>query len=320
MARGSSKQVSLADLISQYSAEKDDVMIPTGVLTLDYLFGGGLNPGSLYSFWGVQGSGKTSVALQISRSYCKRGDKVLWIDVEKALNKNQQEAFGVRKYVEDGTFIHVTANTYVDADKLTTAVADDKGANIKLVVVDSETMLLTKVADDQAVDDNQPGQKARQASVWLNKMKVQFYEAGITGIVLSHARANISMTANPYAPKEKQAGGYGVLHTADCILKIQPGQKFGDKKEPEGQIIHLMCEKNKFAKPFQTKDVKLYFGYGIKKRVEVIDAAIAQGIISQSGSFFKLPSGDTIRGTEVLYQLPSDQLKDIQSQLDMSKI
>lgn len=262
----------------------------------------------------------TTLALQIAKSFCKRGEKVFWIDVEKALNKNQQESFGVRKYVEEGSFIHVTANTYVDADKLTTAVAEDNEMGIKLVVVDSESMLLTKVAKDQAVDDSQPGQKARQSAVWLTKMKTEFYEAGIACIVLVHARANINMAANPYAPKEKQAGGFGLLHAPDCIIKVQPGQKFGDKSEPEGQILHIQCEKNKFAKPFETRDVRLWFGTGVKKRVEVIDLAIAQGVITQSGSFFKLPSGDTIRGTEALYQLPSDQLKDIQSQLDMSKI
>lgn len=303
---------SLADLINQYSAEKEDQFIPTGLSTIDDIIGGGICPGALYALWGVQGSGKSTVAIQIAKSYCKRGDKVMWIDVEKALNKNQQESFGIRKYVEDGLFIHVYADTYEEADALTTAVSKDSEMGIKLVVIDSETMLLPKFSDDQSVVDNQPGQKARQCSLWLTKIKASFFKASISCIVLSHARANISMTANPYSPQEKIAGGYALKHIPDCIIQVVPGQKFGDKESPVGQIVHLTTDKNKFAPPFKKVDFKLFFGIGIKRSVELIDKALERGVITQSGSFFKLPNGETIRGTEALYSLSSEQLREIQ--------
>lgn len=307
---------SLTDLFQQFSAEKDDELIPTGLLQFDKMLGGGINPGSIYSMWGPAGSGKSSIAAQVVKSFCKLGYKCVWVDVEKALNQKQQEAFGLRQYVSDGSLVHLYANTYEDADKITSAIASDNSLNIKLVVIDSETMLMPKIGDDQSVNDNQPGQKARQASVWLTKMKNSFFEAGITGIVLSHARANISMTANPYAPKEKQAGGYGLQHVPDCIVKIIPGQKFGDKTSPVGQVIHVSLDKSKFSQPFVNYDMKLFFGYGIKKKVEIIDLAIEQHLIEQNGSFFKLPNGETVRGTEALYNLDSTQLKELQSRLD----
>lgn len=312
MAKKSSG-ASLSDLINQYSAEKEDKFIPTGLQTIDDMIGGGICPGGMYGMWGPQGSGKSTVAAQILKSFCKRGDRCVWIDVEKALNKNQQEAFGLRQYVEDGTLIHVTASTYVEVDDLTMAIANDAEMNIKLVVVDSESMLMAKIADDQRVDDNQPGQKARQCSVWLTKVKDAFFRKGISIIVLFHARANISMTANPYAPASKQAGGYAALHIPDCILQVQPGQKFGDKESPIGQVVHLTTDKNKFASPFKKVDFKLFFGVGIKKSVELIDKALELGIITQSGSFFKLPNGETVRGTETLYSLSADTLREVKS-------
>lgn len=310
------ESLSLSDLLQQYSAEKQEELIPTGIIPIDDLWGGGISPNGLYGIWGPQGSGKSTIALQIVKSFCKRGDKCLWLDVEKALNINQQESFSVRQYVEDGTLLHLQASTYAQADEITTAISKDKELNIKLVVVDSETMLLAKLADDQRVDDAQPGTKARQCSLWLTKVKDQFYNAGIAMIVLFHARANISMTSNPYAPATKQAGGYAALHIPDCILQVQPGQKFGDKERPDGQILHLSCDKNKFAKPFVKMDTKLFFGRGILKKVCIIDKALEQGVISQNGSFFKLPSGETIRGTQALYDLSSDVMKDIQSHLN----
>lgn len=307
---------SLSDLIGKYSAEREIPLIPTGIRVIDKVTGGGICPGAMYTIWGVQGSGKSTVALQIAKTYLKRGERVMWMDVENALNKEQQESFGVRQYVEDGTLLHVTAQTYAEADELTTAVAKDEDMNIKLVVVDSETMLLSKIGDDQKVDDNQPGQKARQCSIWLTKVKASFFKKDISIIVLAHARANISMTANPYAPQEKLAGGYALKHVPDCIIQVQPGQKFGDKEQPLGQIVHICAEKNKFTAPFVKYDFKLFFGKGIKKSVELIEEAIVRGAIVQSGSFFTLPDGTTIRGTENLYNMSSDQLRLVKSALD----
>lgn len=310
-------QSSLGDLLTKYSAEREEPMIPTGSRTIDAILGGGMSPGAMYALWGVQGSGKSTVALQVmAKPLLRKGEKVMWIDVEKALNKNQQESFGVRQYVEDGTLLHVTAATYSDADDITSAVAKDDTMDIKMVVVDSETMLLPKIGDDQSVADAQPGQKARQCSLWLTKVKDAFFKKGIICIVLSHARANISMTANPYAPAEKIAGGYALKHIPDCIIQVQPGQKFGDKEKPEGQIVHVMAEKNKFTAPFVKKDFKLYFGIGIKRSVELIDEAIERGLIVQSGSFFKLPNGETIRGRDYLYGMDKDQLRELKHSLD----
>lgn len=309
---------SLNELINKYSAEAEVEFKPTGLRAIDTMLGGGICPGSMIGMWGPQGSGKSTIAAQILKGFCKRGEKAIWIDVENALNKNQQESFGLRKYVEDGTLLHVTAATYAEADDLTTAVANDTEMNIKLVVVDSESQLLPKIAEEQRVDDNQPGQKARQASVWLTKVKSLFARKGITMIVLFHARANINMTANPYAPATKQAGGYAALHIPDAILQMQPGQKGGeDKDKPSYQIVHLTSDKNKFAPPFTKVDFKMWFGFGIKKSVELIDEAREKGVITMSGAgFFKLPNGETIRGTEALYSLPGETLREIQKYME----
>lgn len=305
---------SLANVVSKYSAEKEYDLKPTGIRVIDVLLGGGICPGAMYAIWGERGSGKSTIALQVMKSFLRRGERCLMIDVETAMNENQQRAFGLRKYVEDGLLIHVTASTYVEAHEITMACYKDEDMDIKFVLVDSETMLAAKCADDVKIDDNQPGQKARQSSTWLTATKQNFFAKGITSMVVFHARANISMTANPYAPATKQAGGYAAQHIPDCIIQVQAGQKFGDKTTPDGQVVHITTDKNKFAPPFHKYDAKLFFGIGIKKSVELIDEAIAKGVIQQSGSFFKF--GDkTIRGTDALYNMASDDLKYIRDLL-----
>ena len=267
----------------------------------------------MYGVWGVQGSGKSTLVFQIIKAFCKKGLKVCFVDVEKAFNKKQQIAFGLREYVENGAIIYLTVDNYVQLDEVVTAVGKDP--EVKLLVVDSETQLLPKLLDDVSVADNQPGQKARQASVLLTKMKSRFYEAGIASIILFHARANISMTANIYAPAEKQAGGFAGRHIPDVILQVKAGQKIKDGDGILGQVVHLVCDKNKFVPPYRQISRNLLFGRGIVKKNEIIDLAIERGLITQSGSFFKLPGGETIRGTAALYEMSNDMVRDLQSKL-----
>lgn len=299
------KECSLESIISTYNAEREEDFISTGVAALDELFGGGINPGSMYCFWGVQGCGKSTLVFQVIRQFCEQGLRVAFIDVERAFNKNQQESFALREYVENGMLIHLMADNYSQIDEITSAIAKD--GSIKLVVVDSETQLLPKVLDDVNVADMQPGQKARQAGNWLTKMKSQFYGAGIASIIIAHARANISMgPSNPYSPAEKQAGGYAMKHVPDVILKVGIGSKLKDNDAVLGQVVHLCCDKNKFAPPFRNMDQKLFFGRGVDSRVAIIDKALESGIISQNGAFFTF--GDTkVRGIANLYGMDDYQ-------------
>lgn len=306
------EKFSLDSIVAQYNAEKVDEFISTGVAALDELFGGGISPGACYAFWGVSGCGKSTLTFQIIKNFCTQGYRVAFIDVERAFNKNQQEAFGLRRFVEDGTLLHLMADNYVQADEITTAIAKD--GSIKLVVIDSETQLLPKVLEDVNVADMQPGQKARQAGNWLPKMKSLFYDKGIASIIINHARANISMSPNPYAPAEKQAGGYAMRHVPDVILKVGTGSKIKDESTDEvlGTVVHLMCEKNKFARPLRTIDRKLYFGIGISARIEAIDTALEQGIIVQNGAFFTF-GDEKIRGIANVYNMSDEQFGKLQT-------
>lgn len=311
------KESGLADILSKYSAERESEYISTGSLAVDAVLGGGLATGGFYAFWGPQGSGKSTVAAQCAKRFLKKGLKVALIDVEKAFNQQQQEAFGVREFVESGQMLYLTADNYVDLDQICMALAEE--SDVKLVIIDSETMLLPALAKDVDVSSQQPGQKARQSSLALTKAKNAFYRSGITSIWLFHARANINMS-NPNAPQEKMAGGFSQKHIPDCILKITAGQKIGDKGSPTGQVIHLETDKNKFTRPFQKLDTELTFGRGILQKREIVNFAIEQGLIRQGGSFFTLPDGSTVRGRESLYDLGKEVLIDLKNQIDLTSI
>lgn len=308
------KSDSLESILAQYSVNKEYEFVSTGSITLDALLGGGIALGSMYAFWGAQGSGKSTIAFQIMKRFCKKDMKVAFIDVEKAFNTHQQESFGLKEFVDSGLITVLTVDDYEQCMQLGLALS--KSDEYKLVVVDSETELGIALPEEIDITSQQPGQKSRQSAAMLSALKKVFYNANIASIWICHARANIDMMAGPYAPKDKQAGGYGVKHTPDAIVKVAAGQKIKDGDEVVGQILHIVCDKNKFVRPFVQRDVNITFGKGIVAKDEILELAIQQGLITQSGAYFTITStGETIRGREGLRNLSNDQLKELKANI-----
>lgn len=304
----------LEAILAQYSVTKEYDFISTGSITLDSLLGGGVALGTMLALWGSPGSGKSTIAFQIIKRFCKKEMKVAFIDVEKAFNTHQQEAFGLKDYVDSGLITVLTVDDYEQCMQVCLALA--KSEQYSLVVVDSETELGIATPEEIDVTSVQPGQKSKQSAAMLSALKKTFYNANVASIWICHARANIDMSAGLYAPKDKQAGGYGVKHTPDVILKVSAGQKIKDGDDVIGQVLHLVTEKNKFVRPFVTRDVTITFGKGIIAKDEIIDLAIQQGLITQSGAYFTITStGETIRGRDGLKNLSNEQLKELKNNI-----
>lgn len=315
-----SKKLSMDDLLSKYSPNQCKEFVSTGSITLDKMLGGGINPGSMYAFWGAPGAGKSTITCQIAKRFCKEGKRVLFIDAEKALNDNQIDSFGLRKYIEDGTFVPIEIDNYQDLSEVITGCYDS--GEFSLVIVDSDTAIHT-VADLTTLDvaSAQPGVKSRQEQATFGQMHSLFHKKGIAGIILCHARANIQMTgmANPYAPADKMSGGFGFRHCVDCVVKVSPSSKLKDKAgNIEGQELSFVCEKNKFSMPFVKYSSKFYFGKGLNRKVELIDLGIEHGIITASGSFYTMPGGTKVQGRDNLYvaDIPDSELNEIAAKLE----
>lgn len=305
-------------VLKKYDAKRETPMTPTGIYPIDEIIGGGIVPGSMYVIWGPTGSYKSTLSLQIAKTYLKRGERVLMMDVERALNDNQAKTFGLDEYLNNGLLLRTTATTYAEADEQLTAIMLTKGhGDIKFIVIDSETMLLPKIAADMAVDSLQPGTKARQCTTFLTKLKSTMYDAGIPIIIVCHARANM-MDSNPYASPFSMAANYALKHVPDVIISVSPGSKLTDDNNVQiGSIIHMNTEKNKFCPPFRKTDIKCFLGIGWRKSIELIDRCLANGIIQQNGAFYTFPGPDgeevKVRGAANIYKLTDEQLFTLQN-------
>lgn len=310
--------ISITDVLSKYKANNETEMLSTGSLTLDQVLGGGTNKGSMYVFWGEQGSGKSTCASQIVRTYCREGKKVLFIDAEKALNNIQQDSFGLTPYIENGQLVILNVDNFVELTEIVKASANDD-FDFDLVVLDSITSVhVFQDVEDFDILSNQPAQHAKQSQGVLTLMRTIFPNKGITSIIIAHARANITMQATPYTPDNKMAGGFALRHIPDVLLQVKAGAKLKrDNGEVYGQIVRVTAEKNKFAVPFNTREVELIFGRGISMRDEIIKMSIKYGFITTGGGgIYKLPDGTTVKGIgKIAESLNDEQMNDLYSKV-----
>jgi len=315
----SKDKITFQGLVARYK-EADSIpaeCVSTNIDCLDDQWGGGVHLGYCYSLWGPAGCGKSTLALQVVKAFCKKGKKVVALDVEKAMNDRQIDTFGLREFVDNGTFVILPIDTYAEWEDVMDGIIED--GTISLMLVDSETMTKVSLPQELRVTDVRPAIKAAQGSFILNKMKSMFYHHRIASIVLFHARANFSINGGTVSDT-KQAGGFAAEHVPDIITKLTIHEKIkegtGDDAPQIGVGIKIECTKNKFAAPFRPIKKKLIFGKGILKRIDLIDTALERGIITMAGAgFFTLPDGTKGRGTQALYDLPNDKLAMIQKHL-----
>jgi DNA repair protein RadA len=126
------------------------VKISTGSKALDAMFGGGIETGAVTEVYGAYGSGKTSIAHQISVNAQLGIDKggangaVVWVDSEGTLRPEfikkiaeAQEGVDAEKILKD--FRGVRAFNSDHQMLLTEKIGDliNEGLNVKLVIVDS---------------------------------------------------------------------------------------------------------------------------------------------------------------------------------------
>lgn len=299
------------DLLQVYGDSKPVEFVSSGIDVLDSLWGGGVPLGYMAILWGVPGTGKSTLAAQVCRSFCRQGHKVAYLDSERALNSLQKDSFGLSGFESEGLFFHLKTADYRELEQQVKVLSE---SDVKLVVVDSVSQIEAWADKDVSLTDMQIGVKARQQGFVLPRMKSWFADAGISSILLFHARANFNTGGAWGAPTTKQDGGFVAQHVPDIITKLGIGglvkEKQADGTEvPIGAHLYIECEKNKFGFTRRKFMEKLIYGVGISKRISLLDRALVSGVISRSGNTYSLPWGDKYIGIQKLYDMPTEQVR-----------
>ena len=286
--------------------------ISTGSLLIDSAIGvGGFPRGRVSEVSGPEASGKTTLALQTVAQAQKQGGTCAFIDAEHALDPTYAKALGIN--IDD----LIIAQPDYGEQALDIAEMLIRSGAVDVIVVDSVAALVPRNELDGDMGDAHVGLQARLMSQALRKLTPVVHKSKTSLIFINQLRQNINAMA--FAPKETTTGGNALKFYASLRLEVRRVESLKNKDGSQrGNRVRVKVAKNKMAPPFKMATLDLLFGKGITPEYDLLDAALQNNIIQQSGAWFsfgdeKIGQGrdaaaQTLRENEQLWNAVRDRV------------
>ena len=277
--------------------------ISTGNYALNYLISGDFNRGiplgKVTVLAGEPQAGKSFIASgNIIRNAQEKGIFVILIDTENALDEKWLKDLNVDTSKEkllklSLSMIDDVARTISDFMKQYRAdYADDKeNAPKVLIVIDSLGMLLTPTDRDQFEKGEMKGDLGRKAKslTALVRNCVNMIGSWNIGLVATnHTYASQDM----FNPDDKISGGQGFVYASSIViamkkLKLKEDEKGNKITDVTGIRAACKVMKTRFAKPFESVQVKIPYETGMDPHSGLIDLFEKKGLLVQTGNRLK---------------------------------
>jgi len=173
----------------------EEIIVPvmeTGFPVLDVIIGGGLPKGKIAEIYGLQSTGKTTLAIQIAVNAQKQDLKVAWADLENAWDRKYAENLGINSK----ELIMIKADYGEEAFEAIEMLITTGEAN--LVVVDSVPAIAPKSELEAEVGKPTMGGQARLIAQVFRKLIPALEKSGAILRFINQLRVNLM--GGQYAP------------------------------------------------------------------------------------------------------------------------
>ena len=279
--------------------------ISTGNYALNYLISGDFNRGiplgKVTVFAGESGAGKSYICSgNIIKNAQQQGIFVVLIDSENALDEDWLKALGVdtseskllklsMAMIDD---VAKTISTFMSDYK---ALADGERPKV-LFVIDSLGMLLTPTDINQFDSGDLKGdlgRKPKALTALVRNCVNMFGDLNIGLVATNHTYASQDM----FDPDDKISGGQGFIYASSIVVamrKLKLKEDEDGNKISEVKGIRAACKvmKTRYAKPFESVQVKIPYETGMNPYSGMVDMLEGKGLLQKEGNSLKYSLGD----------------------------
>ncbi len=315
--KGGKGSTSYDDLVVNLDPEKLTESLPhwsSGVWAIDYLIGGrpnsrgvrpcpGLPKGKVINLYGLESSGKTTMALTWAAAVQRQGGSVAYIDCEHEVSLHQMVQLGID--ITSDRFVLYQPETIEQALTLAWAMVT---AGVDLVIYDSVGASMSKAELEKNSDMEAHAKVGEMAKKWSEKLPGIHNRCAASGSIfvgISQVRMNIGVMGHG----EKTTVQGGLAWKFYPALRIRLTSMFKEKENVYNAMTNSSEEKvvasSVKAKLDKCKvsgeahaEVIYYFRFnkGIDNVRSLIESAIAHKIIKRAGAWYSFPLQD---GSEI---------------------
>jgi|TARA_Y100000031_G_scaffold147908_1_gene183488 recombination protein RecA len=264
--------------------------IPTGSISLDLALGvGGMPRGRIIEIYGLESSGKSTLALHIIAEAQKKGGLAAFIDAEHALDPEYARKLGVK--IND--LLISQPDTGEQALEILESLV--KSNAVDVVVVDSVAALTPRAEIEGEMGQSHMGLQARLMSQALRKLTAIVYKSNTTVIFINQIRMKIGIVfGNP----EETSGGKALKFYSSVRLELRRAAKIKQGDQIIGNRIKAKVVKNKVAPPFRQTEFDIFYNEGISKLSDILNTGLNLGVVDRAGAWFSYKGDKLGQGLE----------------------
>jgi len=279
--------------------------ISTGNYALNYLISGSFNRGvplgKVTVFAGESGAGKSFICSGNLIRHAQQADIYpILIDTENALDEDWLKALGVD--TSEGKLLKLNMAMIDDVAKMISefvkeykTIPEESRPKV-LFVLDSLGMLLTPTDVNQfdAGDlKGDLGRKPKALTALVRNCVNMFGSLNIGLVATNHTYASQDM----FDPDDKISGGQGFIYASSIVVamrKLKLKEDEDGNKISEVKGIRSACKimKTRYAKPFESVQVKIPYETGMNPYSGLVDLFEGKGLLQKDGNSLKYTLAD----------------------------